>query len=58
MTGDAPIDIAFSRNSHFLYVLNANETSITGFALDSSGQLTPVEVMNALPGSANGLAAL
>lgn len=56
--GTAPIDLDFSRNSRFLYVLNGSGggAEIDGFAAGSDGSLTPVATATGLPGSSVGLA--
>ena len=44
VTGDngaAPIDLAVSRNSQFLYVLNAGTETIGAFTVNADGSLTP-----------------
>ena len=49
--GSAPIDLAVSRNSQFLYVLNAGTETIGAFSVNVDGSLTPVD------GGASGLPA-
>ncbi len=49
------LDLAFSLNSQFLYVLNGN--SITGFKVYNDGSLSQVTSINTLPSSTSGLAA-
>lgn len=49
------LDLAFSKNDRFLYVLNGD--SITGFRVYSDGSLSWTTSVNAVPGSATGLAA-
>jgi 6-phosphogluconolactonase len=49
------LDMAFSNNDRFLYVLNGD--SITGFKVYSDGSLSWATSVNAVPGSATGLAA-
>ena len=49
------LDLAFSKNSQFLYVLNGG--SITGFQVYSDGSLWKVTSVGSVPASASGLAA-
>ncbi len=57
-TDAGPIDLAFSRNSQFIYSLNATAHTITGFAVGPNGALTAVSGGAAgLPVGTNGLAA-
>ena len=56
--GSTPIDMAFSRNSRFLYVLNAGTHTIAAFSLGPHGSLRPLGAVGGLPAGANGLAAL
>jgi len=59
--GSVPLDMAFSKNSHFLYSLNSGNGTISGFQVGPSGQLIPLTdppiQATDLPSSANGLAA-
>jgi 6-phosphogluconolactonase (cycloisomerase 2 family) len=57
-SGSSPIDADFSRNSRFLYVLNAGNQTISVFEVSANGSLTPVETEAGLPRGAVGLAAL
>ena len=60
LTGAGPIDMALSKNSHFLYTLNSRDGSISGFRVESGGQLIPLTVpiqATGLPTGVNGLAA-
>ena len=53
-----PIDMALSRNSQFLYTLNAGGQSITIYRVNNGrGNLKPLGSITGLPASANGLAA-
>lgn len=57
-TGTTPIDAAMSRNSQYLYTLNAGSHSISAFAVDNSdGSLRAVSGAGDLPPGAVGLAA-
>lgn len=57
-TGAAPIDMALSRHSRFLYVLNATARTIDVFRADrGSGELTRLASISGLPAGANGLVA-
>lgn len=49
------LDLAFSKRDQFLYVLNGD--SITGFKVYADGSLTWTTTVNAVPGSATGIAA-
>jgi 6-phosphogluconolactonase len=49
------LDMAFSQNSHFLYLRNGN--SITGYQVYSDGSLSAVTSVAGIPSSAAGLAA-
>ncbi len=49
------LDLAFSKNSQYLYALNGG--SITGFKVYSDGSLWQVTTVSSVPGSAAGLAA-
>jgi 6-phosphogluconolactonase len=52
------IDMALSRNSHFLYALSGGSHAIVGFTVSSDGSLTPIANGTAgLPVGANGLVA-
>jgi 6-phosphogluconolactonase (cycloisomerase 2 family) len=58
--GSAPLDMALSNNSRFLYTLNSGNGTIGGFRVKSSGQLIPLPVpiqATGLPEGVNGLAA-
>lgn len=54
--GTGPIDIAFSVNDHYLYVLNSNG-SLSAFVVQKDGGLAPLQTVGDVPASANGLAA-
>ncbi|HJR35144.1 MAG TPA: beta-propeller fold lactonase family protein [Gemmatimonadales bacterium] len=55
--GTAPIDLALSRNSKYLYALNSGNQTIAAFAVGADGSLTAIGTVSGLPASANGLAA-
>lgn len=53
------LDLAFSKDSDFLYLLSADAGKITGFRVNqANGGLTVVSTVSGLPTSAAGLAAL
>jgi 6-phosphogluconolactonase (cycloisomerase 2 family) len=55
--GGAPIDMALSNNSRFLYARNANGT-VDGFRVGiGDGGLTPIGVTSGIPAGAQGIAA-
>lgn len=56
-TGVAPIDAAFSRNSHFLYVLNGGDGSLSAYRVKVNGALESLAGVGGLPVGTNGLAA-
>jgi 6-phosphogluconolactonase len=59
-TGDdksAPIDMALSKHSRFLYSLNSGNNSISAFKIRSDGSLQDLSGVTDLPPGANGLAA-
>ena len=54
----APIDMALSRGSRFLYALNSGGQSITFYAIGATGgALAPIGKIGGLPAAASGLAA-
>jgi 6-phosphogluconolactonase (cycloisomerase 2 family) len=55
-SGAGPIDLAFSRNSRYLYSLNGADASISAFAVNGDGSLTPIGTTMGLPAGLNGLA--
>jgi len=55
--GSAPIDLALSRNSRFLYSLNAGNGTLSAFRVGKGGSLSPVATLPGIPAGANGLAA-
>ncbi len=55
--GSAPIDLAFSGNSRFIYSLSAANGSISAFKVGKNGSLTTIGRIEGIPGSLNGLAA-
>lgn len=54
--GSSPIDMAFSTNSQFLYVISGRSFTISAFAVQADGALVPLEMENVPVGSV-GLAA-
>jgi 6-phosphogluconolactonase len=57
-SGSAPIDLALSRNSRFLYALGSGTHAINGFRIQSDGSLTPLSGgPGGLPAGATGLLA-
>ena len=54
--GSRPIDASLSRNSQYLYVLNAGTHTISAFTVESDGSLTPLGEV-AAPPTAVGIAA-
>jgi 6-phosphogluconolactonase len=56
-TGATPIDAAFSRDSHFLYVLNSADGSLSAYRVKAHGSLMPLAGVSGLPAGTNGLAA-
>ncbi|MDE3178040.1 MAG: beta-propeller fold lactonase family protein [Acidobacteriota bacterium] len=55
--GTAPIDMALSEDSHFLYVRVAVKGALDGFRVESDGSLTPVTSAKGVPAGAQGIAA-
>ena len=55
-TTAGPLDMAFTNNSRFLYVRNADGT-ISGFEFEADGSLTPITTISGLPAGAQGIAA-
>ncbi|MCI0683992.1 MAG: lactonase family protein [Gemmataceae bacterium] len=56
--GSAPTDLALSRGSRYLYVLNSGTGEIGAFAVNAgNGALTPLESVGGLPAASTGLAA-
>jgi len=56
-TGPGAFDIALSEGSNYLYALNSGNGTVSGFAVGSKGELTPVSRVGGLPPSTVGLAA-
>lgn len=56
--GSLPLDVDFSRNGRYLYVLNAGTHTISGFAFSPDGSLSSVETEGGLPAGAAGIVAL
>lgn len=56
-SGSAPTDMAFSRDSRFLYVRDGGHNAVTGFRVESDGSLTPVGSVTGIPAGAQGIAA-
>ncbi len=57
VTGDAPIDMSLSKNSRFLYTLNAMGHTITMFEVGQNGSLTSLGELGGVPTGAVGMAA-
>ena len=57
VTGPAPIDMALSRASRFLYSLNSGDGSISGFRVEADGDLAAIGGAAGLPSSSTGLVA-
>lgn len=55
--GSSPIDMALSRASRYLYVLNGVTGTINGYRVDKDGGLSPVAHGEGLPPNAQGIAA-
>jgi 6-phosphogluconolactonase len=55
--GSAPIDLAFSSDSRFLFVLSALAGTIVSFRVKDGGELINVSMANDVPASASGLVA-
>jgi 6-phosphogluconolactonase (cycloisomerase 2 family) len=55
--GSAPIDMAISRGSRYLYSLNSGTQNFSIFKINRDGSLEHIEETGSLPASANGLAA-
>ena len=55
--GGAPIDMALSNGSQFLYVRDGVKGMVDGFRVGSDGSLTPVGSVSGVPAGAQGLAA-
>ncbi|MCI0349858.1 MAG: lactonase family protein [Acidobacteriales bacterium] len=55
--GSSPIDMALTANSRFLYTLNSANGTISGFRVESEGQLVSLAGAGGLPVNSNGLAA-
>jgi 6-phosphogluconolactonase len=56
-TGTAPIDMALSDDSRFLYVREATKGVVDGFRVESNGNLIPVNSAPGVPAGAQGVAA-
>lgn len=56
--GHGPTDLALSRNSKFLYVMDSGDGAIAGFAVNLDGSLTALTTVTGLPAGDVGLAAL
>ena len=56
-TGSAPIDLALSTGSRFLYALDSGTAAISAFRVRPGGDLEPVPGASGLPPAAVGLAA-
>jgi 6-phosphogluconolactonase (cycloisomerase 2 family) len=55
--GTAPIDMALSDDSQFLYVREATKGTVDGFRIGSDGSLTSVGSATGVPAGAQGVAA-
>jgi 6-phosphogluconolactonase (cycloisomerase 2 family) len=55
--GTAPIDMALSADSRYLYVLNAGSHTIASYQVEQNGRLTPIGSAGGLPPGATGLVA-
>lgn len=55
--GSTPIDMALSRNSRYLYVLNGGDRTIGVWSIRSDGSLQGRGALPGLPATANGIAA-
>lgn len=55
--GSAPIDMALTRNSQFLYTLNSGNQTLSAFQVRADGALVAVPGIGGLLASTNGLAA-
>jgi 6-phosphogluconolactonase (cycloisomerase 2 family) len=55
--GTAPIDMALSTDSQFLYVRDGLNGILDGFQVGSDGSLTPIGSANGVPANAQGIAA-
>jgi 6-phosphogluconolactonase (cycloisomerase 2 family) len=56
-TGTAPIDMALSDDSHFLFVREATKGMVNGFRVESDGSLKPITSAGGVPAGAQGVAA-
>ncbi len=54
--GSAPIDMALSRNSRFLYTLNSGTGTLSAFRVNADGSLETLAGVSGIPAGANGLA--
>jgi 6-phosphogluconolactonase (cycloisomerase 2 family) len=55
--GSAPIDMALSNNSHYLYTLNSGNNTISAFRVGAHGDLYDLPGVSDLPAGTNGLVA-
>ena len=55
--GSAPLDMALSRNSRYLYALNSGSGTIGLWSIQADGSLQGLGAVGGLPAGANGLAA-
>lgn len=55
--GSAPVDLAVSHNSRYLYVLNRGHGSVGAYAVNADGRLIPLGPTGGLPPGMTGLAA-
>lgn len=56
-SGTAPIDMALSDGSRFLYVREAAKGAVDGFRVEIDGSLTPLNSVPGVPAGAQGIAA-
>jgi 6-phosphogluconolactonase (cycloisomerase 2 family) len=55
--GGAPIDLALSNDSHFLFVRDGAKGMVDAFQVEGDGSLTPLGSASGVPAGAQGLAA-
>lgn len=55
--GSAPLDMALTEDSKFLFVLNSGTNEVAGFSVNRDGSLTATVTIPGLPDGANGLVA-
>ncbi|MDQ3782448.1 MAG: hypothetical protein M3349_05850, partial [Actinomycetota bacterium] len=57
VSGDAPIDLDLSAGDGYLYVFNADDDSISVYAVGDDGSLTEIQTVTGFPETALGIAA-